>query len=244
MLSSRSALFSRALLRSCRRATSTTTSEVTASDPPAAPNPLEVADFFGVHQLFTVSDLFHSRVHLGHTATNIDPRMRDFVFGSRFGTAVIDLDQTSVMLRQALNFLAHLASRGGIVLFVARQPHLVHMVEAAAQDCGEYAHCRPWDSAIFTDSTKKFEGDIRLPDALVFLHTKEGTKYDDHMGIEDAAKMGIPTVAIVDTDCNPNIISYPVPGNDDTPQAVQLYLDLFGKAIKLGKEHRKKSNEK
>ncbi len=38
----------------------------------------------------------------------------------------------------------------------------------------------------------------------------------------DAAKSGIPTVAVVDSDCNPNIISYPVPGNDDTPQVTLM----------------------
>ena len=115
-----------------------------------------------------MSDLFSARVHLGHRATNVDPRMKDFVFGvcepysnyqhcdklsptiqyyytvsksnfnlirfqDRFNTAIIDLDQTAVLLRQALNFLAHLTSRGGLVLFVVRQPHLVQAVEAAAK---------------------------------------------------------------------------------------------------------------
>ncbi len=68
--------------------------------------------------------------------------MRQFLFGRRFDTAVFDLDQTALHLRQALNFLAHLASRGGVVLFVARQPHLTHLIERAAKECGEYAHCR------------------------------------------------------------------------------------------------------
>ena len=39
---------------------------------------------------------------------------------------------------QALNFLAHISSRGGIVLFVARQPHLVQAVEAAAKGHNAY----------------------------------------------------------------------------------------------------------
>ena len=74
---------------------------------------------------------------------------------------------------QALNFLAHLTSRGGIVLFVVRQPHLVHAVEAAAKECGEFAHCRPWDSNVFLSPNVVFGGEVRLPDAVVFLHTKE-----------------------------------------------------------------------
>ena len=55
----------------------------------------------------------------------------------------------------------------------------------------------------------------------------------------DAAKMNIPTMAIVDTDCDPNIITFPVPGNDDSLESQQLYLHLFKQAILLGKKKRK-----
>ena len=69
--------------------TSSSSSEASATAPPPSPtteapsqvDPLSTMDFFGVHRLFTVSDLFSARVHLGHRATNVDPRMRDFVFG-------------------------------------------------------------------------------------------------------------------------------------------------------------------
>ncbi len=103
---------------------------------------LSEQDHFGVHRLFTVADLFRARVHLGHSHTSVDPRMRPFLFGRRFGTAVHDLDLTALHLRQALNFMAHIAARGGIFLFVGRQPHLTHTIERAAKECGEYAHCR------------------------------------------------------------------------------------------------------
>ena len=53
----------------------------------------------------------------------------------------------------------------------------------------------------------------------------------------DAAKVSIPVVAIVDSDCNPNLVTYPVPGNDDSVQSAKLYLKLFQKAIALGKQH-------
>lgn len=74
---------------------------------------------------------------------------------------------------------------------------------------------------------------------MVFLHTKDGTEYDDHIGIRDAAKMAIPTVGIVDSDCDPNMITYPIPGNDDSLESQQLYLQLFRQAILLGKKKRK-----
>ena len=64
------------------------------------------------------------------------------------------------------------------------------------------------------------------------------SRYDDHQVIEDAAKVGIPVVAIVDTDCFPNIITYPIPGNDDSIESVQLYLHLFKQAILIGKKYK------
>lgn len=88
------------------------------------------------------------------------------------------------------------------------------MVERTAIESGEYAHCRDWNSYTFLSSQELFGGEIRLPDAVVLLHTKEGTKYNDHPVIVDAAKLNIPTIGIVDSDCNPNLITYPIPGKD------------------------------
>ena len=50
--------------------------------------------------------------------------------------------------------MAHVAHRGGIILFVARQPQMVHMVERTAVECVEYAQCRQWSTEIFTATTK------------------------------------------------------------------------------------------
>lgn len=45
---------------------------------------LKYQDYFGVHNLFTVKDLFDARVHLGHKDTALNPRMKPFVFGTRY----------------------------------------------------------------------------------------------------------------------------------------------------------------
>ena len=84
--------------------------------------------------------------------------------------------------------------------------------------------------------------EVRLPDAMVFLHSKDGTEYAQHQAIIDAAKMNIPTVGIVDTDCDPNLITFPVPGNDDSLESQQLYLHLFKQSILLGKKKRKEDD--
>jgi small subunit ribosomal protein S2 len=113
---------------------------------------LNSPDYFQVNKMFTVKDLFDAKVHLGHKLGALNPRMADFVFGSRFDHCFIDLDKTAFHLRQALNFLAHVAYRKGIILFVTRSPQTMQLVEHTAIECGEYAHCREWDLHTLTDS--------------------------------------------------------------------------------------------
>ena len=59
-----------------------------------------------------------------------------------------------------------------------------------------------------------------------------------HTAIRDSAKMNIPTIGIVDSNCNPDLITYPVPGNDDSVASVTLYCKLFKEAILIGKKKR------
>jgi small subunit ribosomal protein S2 len=106
-------------------------------------------------------------------------------------------------------------------------------------ECGEYSHCRQWDGKLFTAPKDVFGGEIRMPDLVIFLHTKDSIKYSNHPAVVDSAKALIPTTGIVDSDCNPNLITYPIPGNDDSLESIQLYLHLFKQAILLGKKHRK-----
>merc|ERR1712154_94063 len=83
-------------------------------------DPMKSRDYFQVHKLFTIEDLFRARVHLGHTSSSISPQMKPFVYGTRFNTSIINLDETALLLRQALNFLAHIAYNEGVILFAVR----------------------------------------------------------------------------------------------------------------------------
>ncbi|XP_050175683.1 28S ribosomal protein S2, mitochondrial isoform X3 [Myiozetetes cayanensis] len=65
--------------------------------------------------------------------------------------------------------------------------------------------------------------------------------FQPHVAIRDAAKMNIPTVGVVDTNCNPSLITYPIPGNDDSPSAVELYCKLFRMTIIRAKDKRRQS---
>ncbi len=56
--------------------------------------------------------------------------------------------------------------------------------------------------------------------------------------VREAKVLDIPTIAIADTNANPELVDYPVPGNDDASRAIQLYCDLFVDAILSGIEKR------
>ncbi len=65
-----------------------------------------------------------------------------------------------------------------------------------------------------------------VPDLLVVIDTNK-----EDIAILEARKLGIPVVAIIDSNCDPDLITYPVPGNDDAIRAINLYCDLFARAI-------------
>ena len=48
--------------------------------------------------------------------------------------------------------------------------------------------------------------------------------------IKEARRLGIPVVAIVDTNCDPDVVDYPIPGNDDASRALELYVSLVSRA--------------
>ncbi|XP_063365053.1 small ribosomal subunit protein uS2m [Cydia amplana] len=202
-------------------------------------NPLDNPDYFQVHNLFTVKDLFDARVHYGHKEGSLNDYMRPYLYGSRLGHLIFDLDVTAEHLHKALNFTAHVAYRGGIICFFNRNALNAHLIEKTAKECGEYAHTRFWRGGIFTNANHQFGAVTRLPDLCIFFNTQNNI-LSQHTAVRDSAKMLIPTIGIVDTNCNPNLITYPVPGNDDTPAAIELYCKLFKGAIQRGKEARMK----
>ncbi|XP_037547684.1 28S ribosomal protein S2, mitochondrial [Nematolebias whitei] len=200
--------------------------------------PLQKPDFFRVSELFSLKNLFDARVHLGHKNTCRHRLMEPYVYGSRLGHDIIDLDQTVEHLQLALNFTAQIAYRGGIILFINRQRHFCHLVETTAKDCGEYAHTRFWQGGLLTNANVMLGQGVRLPDLIIFLSTLNNV-FQQHVAIKEAAKMNIPIVGVVDTNCNPSLVTYPVPGNDDTPVAMELYCRLFKMTINRAKDKRK-----
>jgi len=66
----------------------------------------------------------------------------------------------------------------------------------------------------------------KLPDALFIIDPKR-----EAIAVNEAKKLGIPIFAVVDTNCNPDEIDYPIPGNDDAIRAIALFLDIMANAV-------------
>ncbi len=65
-----------------------------------------------------------------------------------------------------------------------------------------------------------------LPSVLVVIDTNK-----EHIAVAEARKLGIPVVAVVDSNSDPTDLLYPVPGNDDAIRAISLYCELFSEAV-------------
>ena len=65
-----------------------------------------------------------------------------------------------------------------------------------------------------------------IPDLMFVIDTNK-----EAIAIQEARKLNIPVIAILDTNCDPDGITYPIPGNDDAARAIQLYCDLMADAV-------------
>jgi small subunit ribosomal protein S2 len=79
------------------------------------------------------------------------------------------------------------------------------------------------------DKLNKALGGIKdmgsVPDLMFVVDTNK-----EAIAIQEAKRLGIPVVAIIDSNCDPDLIDFPIPGNDDAQRAIALYCDLAAKA--------------
>ena len=78
----------------------------------------------------------------------------------------------------------------------------------------------------------------RLPGALMIVDIKR-----ESIAVLEAKKLGIPIFAIVDTNSDPDLVDFPIPGNDDASKSISLILDHLNLAVKDGLTERKKDRE-
>ena len=97
--------------------------------------------------------------------------------------------------------------------------------------------------------SRKFEklntnlGGIRnmkgLPSAVFVVDTAE-----EETAVREARKLGIPVIGVVDTNCDPNLVDFPIPGNDDAIRAITLFTKVVAESIEAGRKTRNEGAEK
>ncbi len=70
----------------------------------------------------------------------------------------------------------------------------------------------------------------RLPECMIIIDPKK-----EKNAVKEARKLGIATVALIDTDCDPDVIDLPIPGNDDSMRSIDLIMNILADAIAEGK---------
>ena len=76
-----------------------------------------------------------------------------------------------------------------------------------------------------------------LPAVMFVIDTNK-----EEIAIREARKLSIPVVAVVDSNCDPDLIDYPIPGNDDAARAISLYLDLISRAVIAGLQQERRED--
>ena len=217
----------------------------------------------------TMKSLLESGVHFGHQVKRWDPRMKKYIFASRNGIHIIDLQKTIAAIRESYEAIRKIASSGKSVLFVGTKKQAQQAIAKEAERCGMYYVNNRWLGGMLTNFTtikkslarlKKIEkmevdgtlasltkkevaslqkekakleknlGGIKemkeLPGAIFIIDT-----HKEQIAVAEAHRMGIPVVAVVDTNCNPEGIDYPIPGNDDAIRAITLFTSIIANAV-------------
>jgi small subunit ribosomal protein S2 len=211
--------------------------------------------------------LLEAGVHFGHQTHRWNPKMRNYIYGSRNGIHIIDLSQTVPLLHQALVAVADAVAKGGRVLFVGTKRSAAEQVADAAKRSAQYYVNSRWLGGTLTNwktishsiktlrtvdetlgkensgltkremleltrSKEKLDkalGGIKdmggTPDLLFVIDTNK-----EQIAIKEANRLGIPVIAVIDTNSDPAGVTFPIPGNDDAGRAVALYCDLISRA--------------
>ena len=217
----------------------------------------------------TMKSLLESGVHFGHQVKRWDPRMKKYIFASRNGIHIIDLQKTIAAIRESYEAVRKIASSGKSVLFVGTKKQAQQAIQKEAERCGMFYVNNRWLGGMLTNFStikkslqrlkkiEKMEVDgtfANLTKKEVSALQKEKAKLEKNLGgikemkelpgaifiidthkeqiaVAEAHRMGIPVIAVVDTNCTPEGIDYPIPGNDDAIRAISLFTSIIANAV-------------
>ena len=221
----------------------------------------------------SMKDMLQAGVHFGHQTRFWNPKMSQYIFGSRNKVHVINLENTVPAFNDALDLLRAEASKGNQILFVGTKRAAHKIIKEQAERCGMPYVSHRWLGGMLTNyktiraSIRRFreletqESDgtfekLTKKEALMRKRMKEKLENSiggikdmnglpdilfvvdvDHerIAINEANKLGIRVVGIVDTNSDPDGVDFVIPGNDDSIRAIKLYTASVADAVLEGK---------
>jgi small subunit ribosomal protein S2 len=217
---------------------------------------------------YSMRQLLEAGVHFGHQSHRWNPKMGNYIFGTRNNIHIIDLAQSVPALHRALQAVSDTVAKGGRILFVGTKRQAQDAIAEAAKKCAQYYVNSRWLGGTLTnwktisgsisrlrkleemlgsgeaggytkkerlelqrerDKLDRALGGIKdmggLPDLLFVIDTNK-----EDIAIKEARRLNVPVAAVVDTNCDPDGITFVVPGNDDAARAITLYCDLVARA--------------
>ena len=186
----------------------------------------------------SMKQLLEAGVHFGHQTRRWNPKMAKFIFTERNGIYIIDLSKTVKKVEEAYNFLREVASQGEVILFVGTKKQAQEAIKEEAIRANMFFVNERWLGGMLTNF-KTIETRIkRLKqlEAMAEDGTFEVLPKKEKIAIAEAKKLGIPVVATVDTNCDPDEVDFPIPANDDAIRAVKLLAGKMADAVLEGRQ--------
>ena len=221
----------------------------------------------------SMKDMLQAGVHFGHQTRFWNPKMSQFIFGSRNKVHVINLENTVPAFNEALDVLRAEAAKGNQVLFVGTKRAANKIIKEQAERCGMPYVSHRWLGGMLTNyktiraSIRRFreleaqqnDGTFeKITKKEVLVRTRMKDKLENSIGgikdmnglpdilfvvdvdheriaINEANKLGIRVVGIVDTNSDPDGVDHIIPGNDDSIRAIKLYAASVADSILEGK---------
>ena len=221
-----------------------------------------------------IKQLLEAGVHFGHQTKRWNPKMKKFIFGSRSGIYIIDLEKTEECINAARDFLMEITSKGEFVLFVGTKKQAQDVIKQEAIRSGMYYVTDRWPGGMLTnfatikksinrlkdiekmrtDGTfekltkkeiahlekelaklnKNFSGIVsmeRMPKAAFVVDTKK-----EETAVREARRLGIPIIGLIDTNSNPDLVDYPIPGNDDATKSIRTVVSIIADTVIEGRK--------
>ncbi|MDQ2084050.1 30S ribosomal protein S2 [Xanthobacteraceae bacterium Astr-EGSB] len=126
---------------------------------------------------YSMRQLLEAGVHFGHQSHRWNPKMADFIFGTRNNIHIIDLAQTVPLLHRALQAVSDTVARGGRILFVGTKRQAQDAVSEAAKKCAQYYVNSRWLGGTLTNWKTVSESIKRLRKLDEMLSANEAQGY-------------------------------------------------------------------